>query len=119
MPPGEPTPEKTTVCSVPPNVHVTCPPCAMTTLLGVKKSPDVVETPDWNGNEPVTAVATAAVRVTPPRDNDTLIVVEPCPIPSTVPDASTSAIAALAEENVGKPGFTMTPPCVSNADTVM
>src|SRR5687768_1485834 len=119
MPPGDPAPEKTTVCSVPPNVHVTCPPRAMTTLLGEKTSPEVVETLDWNGSVPDTAVATVAVRVTLPMVNETLIVVDPCAIPSTVPDPSTSAMAALVEENTGVPGFTITAPAASKADTVI
>ena len=68
---------KVTLWIVVPKVHVTSPPVPMSTLFGVKKSPDVVETPAILGNRPVTVTATLAVRVTEPIVNDTAIFVVP------------------------------------------
>jgi hypothetical protein len=110
-----------TLWIVAPNVHVTCPPTPMATLLGVNASLADAFTFCTVGRVPVTVTATLAVRVTDPRVSDTLTVAPPAFHPVTWPALSTSATVVLAGGmlNVGEPGFEMTWFSVSNAVTVM
>jgi hypothetical protein len=71
------------------------------------------------GSVPVTATATVAVLVTPLRDREMSMVVEPALTAVTTPWLFTSATVVDRDVKENVPGFWIVPPCASCAVTAI
>src|SRR5687767_1677230 len=91
-------PPNSTLWGRAPNVHVTVPPRAILTVVGVKTlelAP--AATVAALGREPVTVAAIVVVLLTPPAVPVTVIVDWPAESPVTTPASETVATLVLAE----------------------